>query len=283
HYKVDRSAWDQETTQSAPGGTTKLCCPPLVDVRRMVSASDCHACARCAGQRGAVRLTGRSPFAEILDPAIPARSRDALTLLFGVLGVATAAFQWTVSPWFLKLKMALATWLVERDAFTLLESNAPWWMLTHYPERNDVFTWLDGLLVLGYLLGGGFLLGLALLFGPLAAAWIARRFAATPDAPRVLNWQRFALTLTPLGAASVILGLTMTTITQLRGELLLLSWAPLARIAFLSLGCFLSLWPIFALVRKYLAGIWARIAVFLAMCLPVALMATLWSLAFLVW
>ncbi|MCZ7655463.1 MAG: hypothetical protein M5R42_16250 [Rhodocyclaceae bacterium] len=37
-----------------------------------------------------------------------------------------------------------AEWLVEREWFGPLESNAPWWLLTHYPEANDVFTWLDG-------------------------------------------------------------------------------------------------------------------------------------------
>ncbi|MDR2165822.1 MAG: 4Fe-4S binding protein [Zoogloeaceae bacterium] len=281
HYKVDRVAWDRgqapQSGEKEEAGTGKLNCPPLVDVRRMVSASDCHACARCAGQHGAVRLAGRSPFSEILDPDVPARTTDALTLLFGVLGVATAAFQWTVSPWFLQLKIGIATWLVEHDHFILLESNAPWWLLTHYPERNDVFTWLDGLLVLGYLLGGGFLLGVGLCLGPLVAAWLVRRLAP------VLNWQRFALALAPLGATSVILGLTMTTVTQLRGELLPLPWVPHLRIAFLAAGCFVTLWLILALIRKHVSGALVRMVTFGVMCLPVALMATLWSLAFLAW
>ncbi|MDR1351220.1 MAG: 4Fe-4S binding protein [Zoogloeaceae bacterium] len=272
HYRVDRTAWDKtEASAEQPFN-----CPPLVDVRRMSSASDCHACARCAGQRDAVRLAGRSPFAEILRLDIPARATDAFTLIFGVLGIATAAFQWTVSPWFLRLKMTLATWLVEHEHYALLDADAPWWVLTHYPEVNDAFNWLDGLLVLAYLLGGGVLLGLLLIVGPLLAARLLGRPA--------LNWRRFALTLTPMGAVSVVLGLTMTTATQLRSEHLLLPWLPHLRLALLGAGGGLSLWLTFALIRQTAnTPLLRRVGAWLAMTWSVALMTGSWGLAFFVW
>ncbi|GHT94160.1 4Fe-4S binding domain-containing protein [Betaproteobacteria bacterium] len=270
HYKVDRAAWDHA------GAEQPFNCPPLVDVRRMSSASDCHACARCAGQRDAVQLAPRSPFAEILRLDIPARATDAYTLIFGVMGIATAAFQWTVSPWFLNLKMTLATWLVEHESYRLLDTDAPWWLLTHYPEVNDAFTWLDGILVLTYLLGGGVLLGALLLIAPHIAARLMRH----PG----LDWKRFALTLTPMGAASVILGLTMTTATQLRGEHLLLLWLPHLRVALLGAGVIASLWLAFALIRQAeKVKPLRRGGAFFAMTLPVALMTGVWGLAFFVW
>jgi hypothetical protein len=98
----------------------------------------------------------------------------------------------------------------------------PWWLLTHYPEASDLFTWLDGALILGYLLGGGFLLGSLLLIGPALAA----RLLETEH----LTWQRFTLALTPLAAASVILGLSMLTVTHLKAEHLWLGWLPWFRI-----------------------------------------------------
>lgn len=270
HYKVDRAAWDRFTAPVEP-----VNCAPLLDVRRMTSASECHSCGRCAGQRDAVALSLRSPFAEVLDLSNPARTPDALTLLYGVLGVATAAFQWTVSPWLLHIKLAAAEWLVDHEHFALLDNNAPWWLLTHYPEASDLFTWLDGALILAYLLGGGFLLGSLLLLGPLLAA----RLLNTEQ----LTWQRFSLALTPLAAASVILGLSMLTVSHLKAEHLWLGWLPYFRISLLSAGCLASLWLIGQLIRQASGGALRALMAASLMLLPVALMATVWSLVFFIW
>ncbi|MBW7903885.1 MAG: 4Fe-4S binding protein [Rhodocyclaceae bacterium] len=270
HYKVDRDAWDRHTDDFEP-----VNCAPLVDVRRMTSASECHACGRCAGQRNAVALSWRSPFAEALDLEAPAKTSDAATLLFGVLGVATAAFQWTVSPWFLKIKLAVAEWLVEREHFALLADNVPWWLLTHHPEANDVFTWLDGALILAYLLGGGFLLGAALWLGPALAA----RLLADPRR----DWRRLTLALTPLAAASVILGLSMLTVTHLKAEHVWLGWLPAFRIALLAAGGLGTLWLTLRLLRPAAASTPKKAAAALAMAAPVALMTGIWSLVFFVW
>jgi polyferredoxin len=270
HYKVDRAAWDHHQGDFEP-----VNCAPLLDVRRMTSASECHSCGRCAGQRDAVTYSARSPFSEILDFNNPAKTPDALTLVYGVLGVATAAFQWTLSPWFLHAKLALAEWLVEHDHFALLDNDVPWWLLTHYPEASDLFTWLDGALILAYLLGGGFLLGSLLLIGPAIAA----RLLKTEG----LSWQRFTLALTPLAAASVILGLSMLTVTHLKAEHVWLGWLPTFRIALLSAGCLGSLWLVLQLMLRSGANFAQKSISGLAMLLPVGLMATIWTLVFFVW
>lgn len=270
HYQVDRAAWDRYTGHIEP-----VNCAPLVDVRRMTSASECHACGRCAGQREAVNLSWRSPFQELVDLNHPARTPEALTLIYGVLGVATAAFQWTVSPWFRDAKLALAEWLVEHDFMALLDNDAPWWLLTHYPEANDLFTWLDGALILAYLLGGGFLLGSALLIGPT----IASRLLQTPK----LDWQRFAIAQAPLAAASVILGLSMLTVTHLKAEHFWLGWLPAFRIALLTLGCGGLLRVVIGLLRQSTAGRGRKLLALLAMSLPAGLIGGLWTLVFFIW
>ena len=270
HYKVDRAAWDRHEGDYEP-----VNCAPLLDVRRMTSASECHACGRCAGQRDAVSLSARSPFAEVLDFDAPARTPEALTLLFGVLGVATAAFQWTVSPWFLRIKLALADWLVEHDHFTLLDSDVPWWLLTHYPEASDLFTWLDGALILAYLIGGGFLLGSLLWIGPALAA----RLLKAPG----LSWQRLTFALAPLAAASIILGLSMLTVSHLKAEHFWLGWLPYFRIGLLAAGCLGSMWLALQLVLRSTAKNGQKSMAGLAMLLPVGLMATIWTLVFFIW
>jgi polyferredoxin len=278
HYRVDRNAWDEDEAGKTGRRTIAIQpvnCAPLVDIRRMSSASECHACGRCAGHHDAIQLAPRLPAAEIVDLQSKTTTAEAITLLFGILGVASAAFQWTVSPWFLQVKLQIAEWLVERDAFTLLQDNAPWWLLTHYPEANDVFTWLDGALVLAYILGGGFLLGALLAIGPLLAAAILR--------DKRLPWQRLTMALAPLAGISVFLGLSMLTLTHLKAEHLPLGWVGEVRLALLVLGVGSALWLSLRLVLQAQAGWLRRVLAFLALALPAAIMFKVWHTVFFVW
>ena len=277
HYRVDRSAWDHDETKKTQRtiAIKPVNCAPLVDIRRMTSASECHACGRCAGQHSAIQLAPRSPAAEILDLHNKATTAEAVTLLFGILGIASAAFQWTVSPWFLQAKLRIAEWLVERDSFLLLQDNAPWWLLTHYPEANDVFTWLDGGLILTYILGGGFLLGALLALGPLLAASLLR--------DKRLPWQRLTMALAPLAGISVFLGLSMLTLSHLKAEHLPLNWVGEARVVLLALGIGSALWLSLRLVMQAQAGWIRRALAFGALALPPAIMLKVWHAVFFVW
>jgi polyferredoxin len=217
YFKVDEQRWMENLPPRLPPPN----CAPLLDIRRMQGAADCHACGRCSGQRGAVQLIARSSNQEILQTRPETLSPwNARLLLFGAIGLAMGAFQWTVSPWFVDLKQYLATWLIERDLLWPLQDNAPWWLLTHYPEVSDSFTWLDGLSIVLYL--GT----ISLLFS--AGLWLLLRVAAQVAGHRSL-YPTLALTLTPLGAGGLFLGLSSTTVKLLRYEGLALVWVQPAR------------------------------------------------------
>jgi polyferredoxin len=227
HFRVDRAAWEHH-----PVRTPSVDCAPLLDVKHMKGGSECHACGRCSGHRDAVQLAARSPNAEILSGTPRnVKTGEALLLVFGLLGVAIGAFQWTVSPWFVAMKTGAAEWLVEREWFMPLEDNAPWWLLTHYPEAGDVFTWLDGLCILAYIGGVALALGSAILLCLVAAARIAR-----------LDWRVLAMGLIPLAGLGIFLGLSMLTLTQLRAEGILFGWIAPARATLIGLGLAWSSW-----------------------------------------
>jgi polyferredoxin len=274
HYRVNRAAWDDAEKRKTIA-IQPVNCAPLVDIRRMTSAAECHACGRCAGHRNAIQLAARMPGAEITDLQAKATTAEAITLLFGILGVASAAFQWTVNPWFVQIKLQIAEWLIERDLFTLLQDNAPWWLLTHYPEANDVFTWLDGALVFAYILGGGFLLGALLTIGPLLAAAILR--------DQRLSWQRLTMALTPLAGISVFLGLSMLTVGHLKAEHLLLDWVGNVRLGLLVLGTGSALWLELRLVAQATAGWLRRALAFISLALPAVIIFKVWHTVFFVW
>lgn len=114
HYAVNETRWQANPQPHLPTPN----CAPLIDIRRMRSASACHACGRCSGQRDAVQLIARSCNSEIIELGADGSHRwDVRLLLYGVIGLALGAFQWTLSPWFVLLKQRLAEWLINHDIF----------------------------------------------------------------------------------------------------------------------------------------------------------------------
>jgi hypothetical protein len=239
----------------------------------MQGASACHACGRCSGQRGAVALSLRSPNVEIIHVERHGGSHwDATLLLFGVIGLAMGAFQWTVSPWFISLKQAAAEWLVERELLRPLEADAPWWLLTHYPQVNDAFTWLDGGMIVVYLFAASLLLG--------AALWLLTTLAARLGA---VAQRQLALCLIPLGAAGLFLGLSATTVKLLRYEGLSLDWVGPGRMALLGAAIAWSLWLGWRALRMGHAGLVRQTSALVCLGLGGLLVGYGWWLQFWGW
>ncbi len=271
HFQVDRERWEQ-----APPRTPAVDCAPLVNIRTMTGSSACHMCGRCSGHRDAVTLTARSPNREILSLQEADLSRwEVRLLIFGMLGLATGAFQWSASPWFVALKQGLAEWLIELDIFWPLQSNAPWWVLTHYPETNDLFSWLDGAAILLYigittlLIGGTILLALRL------AGWVLGQ--------REMPW-RLAYGLTPLAGISVFLGLSALTVGMLKAERLELGWVGDLRIALLIVAVLWSgqlIWRILAALEGI--SVWRQWVAWFVTMAGTAVVVLSWTQMFFMW
>lgn len=230
HFRVDREKWDAAPNRQKPAN-----CAPLIDMRRMKSGSQCHMCGRCSGHRDAVALVSRPPGTEVanLEPA-EANAWEARLLVFGIIGTAVGAFQWSSSPWFVMIKTRAAEWLVGHNSFALLQDNAPWWLLTHYPEANDVLTWLDGLGILAYI--GA----MALILGVWITLWLRLAGVLLPGAARQ-NARWLAYSLIPIGGLGVFLGLSSLTVTLLKAEGVVMPWLPEARAALLGMAALWSL------------------------------------------
>ncbi|TVO68796.1 4Fe-4S binding protein [Denitromonas ohlonensis] len=217
HFRTDRDRWDH----AEPARVIPVNCAPLVDIRRMESSAGCHMCGRCAGHRDAVELAGRAPGSEVAQLEIDdVNPWEVRLLVYGLIGTAIGAFQWSASPWFVQAKIAAAEWLIEHDSYALLGDNAPWWLLTHYPEASDVFTWLDGLMILGYI-GAA-----ALLIGGWISLWLRLTGYLTGRARAHLQ---LAYALIPIGGAGVFLGLSALTVSLLAAEGINIAHLPLIR------------------------------------------------------
>lgn len=242
HFHVDQQAWNVAPPGQRSNRRIQVNCAPLLDIRRLDSMASCHACGRCTGQRQAVSLRIRPSGSELFGNgsgrSLP--TVEMLLLLYGMLGVAMGAFQWSASPWFVHIKQWLAMWLADRNIWWPFDTSAPWWLLTHHESANDVFNWLDGGLILAYISCVGLLVG-----GSLHLLCVgASRLAGQQATPRHL-----AGIYTPLAAVTLVLGLTMTTFSQLAAEGLAIAWLDTARVALLAIG---ALWSFMLAARATL-------------------------------
>ncbi len=269
HFGVDEVAW-----VAGRGTTAPVNCAPLIDIRRMRGASACHACGRCSGQRGAVALSMRAPSHEIVVVGAQAgKAWDTVLLLFGLMGIAIGAFHWSASPWFIELKGAVATWAVERGWDWLLGDGAPWWLLTHYPENNDVFTWLDGGLIVAYILATAAVLGSLVL----ACTWGGARALGRG----VLH--HLALAYVPLGGCGMFIGLSAITASLLRPEGVPLGELDEARTLLLAGATLWSLGLARGIARRYPVSGARRAAAVLAVVAGTVPVLYAWALLLWLW
>lgn len=283
HYQVSEAAWRHSLAQS--GQTISITkrrppavdCAPMLDLRHMRGGSDCHMCGRCSGHHDAMALQWRSPSQEIVEvAATEATHWQTWLIVFGLQGVAIGAFHWSASPWFVTVRQAIATWLIDRDLLWPLADNAPWWILTNYPERNDVLTWLDGALLLAYiaataLVWGGLTLALLALATRCAGAWRTQRL------------HHLAQSMIPLAGIGVFLGLSAITVTLLRGEGVFLPWVNSARLALLMAASGWSLWLAWQILRSWGTGLARAAAACALMVLALAWVDSAWAWLFWWW
>jgi polyferredoxin len=275
HFRVDADVW--RLSQLGREKPAAVNCAPLVPLRTMRGGSACHMCGRCSGFRGAIRLARRSPNHEIVHVAgDTAKPWETVLIVFGLMGIALGAFQWTASPWFIAAKQFCAERLPDAGWRWPVETRAPWWILTNYPERNDVLTLLDGALLVGYISAAGITVGAVV-----AACLAAATRCLGPW--RSAHFHHLAQALIPLAAAGVFLGLSTLTVGQLAMDGLTI---PLVRELRALILLSATLWTILLFWKvsgRYASGLTRRIPATLLMAPALALVDCGWFLLFWGW
>lgn len=276
HFNVDPAAW-RRSQLAGNLGVEPINCAPLVPIKTMRGAAECHMCGRCEGFRGAIELAPRSPNDETVRVAAASPKRwETALIVFGLMGVAVGAFHWSASPWYVEMKQALAAWLVDHGVLWPLQWQPPWWILTNYPDLNDQMSLLDGAVLLFYIGSTALTLGLSIC----ACLWLAAR-ALHPSTRAPFH--HLAQSLIPLAGCGVFLGLSAITVALLRGEGLRLEFVSFARAALLG-GA--ALWSMVLCWR--ITGVWSqqklrRLASSACVGLATGLGIGSWALLFWIW
>lgn len=276
HFQVDEAAWAR-SRHAHNAGVTPVNCAPLVPLRTMKGNHDCHMCGRCSGFRNAIELGARSPNHEIVEVAgAAAKPVETLLIVFGLMGVATGAFHWSASPWYIDVKQALATWLIDGGQTWPLQPSAPWWIFTNYPDVNDQLTLLDGAVMLFYIAATALVIG-AFVYACLYAAtrslgpWSAARF------------HHFAQSLIPIAACGVFLGLSATTVSLLRTEGVPLGFVGFLRASLLGGAALWSVWLGWKISGRAAASLPRRAGATFSVALAAGVGVLSWALLFWIW
>ncbi|PHV10967.1 hypothetical protein CSQ89_13390 [Chitinimonas sp. BJB300] len=272
HFRADETAWRTSLGTRSPA----INCAPLLPLRTLDSASDCHNCGRCSGHRGAIQLEGRQPNSEILNQGKQNPSGwQSLLLIFGMIGLAMGAFEWSASPWLISAKQLIAEWLINHDILWPLNDNAPWWLLTHYPELNDSFSWLDGALLLGYMLGNMLVMGSIITSLLVLATWLLGAGRAV--------FHHVALSLVPLAGSGLFVGLTATTVTLLKAEQVPLFWVSPSRAVLLTAATLWTLYLGWRICHQYGDSTTRRLLAWLCLAVTCTAIDLGWAMWFWLW
>jgi len=285
HFRVDADAWRTPARR-----TQSINCAPLLPLRTMQGAAECHMCGRCSDYRGAIALSPRSAEAEIVQVSRGSAWQTAL-IVFGMMGLAVGAFLWSASPWYVTLKQSMATWLVQHNVYWPLADNAPWFVLTHYPQVNDSFSWLDGAVILIFIgaaalvVGGTVFTGLCLahrILPPITLPSVRDAAGALRRSP-LAGVHKLAQGLIPAASAGVFLGLSATTLTLLQHEGISTHWANGVRFTLLVAALAWSLRLEWRLVGLRASNTWTRLLATATVAISLLPFCWAWVLFFIQW
>ncbi len=275
-YRTNRAAWDAWDPKTGKNGEM-VNCAALVPIKIMEGAATCHMCGRCAGYKESVALELRSPNQEIVEAfGPPPGAWETALITFGLMGLAAGAFQWASSPWFVALRQQLAGWMIEHGWTALLEPLLPWWILTNYPDQNDMMSPLDGGLMIFYVLATAVVVGCVVV----ALLALGVRALGAFEARRL---HHLAQSLIPLAGCGVFLGLSALTVTMLKAEGLRFAFVGPARIVLLAGAALWCIWLAWQISGRYASDFARRIGAVACIAGAVAIGVAQWVLLFWVW
>jgi len=253
-------------------------CPTLLPLPKMTGSANCLMCGKCANARGAIQLTPRSMQEEIVKHGEKnGNIYDSILIIYGLGGLALAAFQWTNSFWFLHFRNVIESWFLAHSIEWVFNTNAPWWVLTHYPERGDVFSWIYGVEILSYILIVGFLLG------TINAVLIGVSVKVSGELT-LKHFNHLSQSLIPLLASSIFIGLLANTLNMLQKY---------ADLGFLQINYFkggllflATCWSgylAFNIIKQHTSSFMRRFAGFVLMLLVFAVINYTWVLMLHIW
>lgn len=190
-------------------------CPTMIDTSRKNESRHCIECFRCVSPKGqgGVALLTRRPGDEVENIRDHNPNRAEMWFFFLATGTALGGFLWLVLPLYQDWRMQVATWFVENEYYWIGDSG-PGWLMSVHPERREVFTWLDFIMIVGWMSLCAVVLAVCLWMTTQLSAWLAgKQGADSCHGQRVLE---LSYQYAPIAMVSLIVGLGAELFEPLR-------------------------------------------------------------------
>jgi hypothetical protein len=157
-----------------------------------------------------------------------------------------------------------------------LRTNAPWYLLAHYPDGNKMFSWLHGGLGIAYIIGTALVYGTSLL----AVLALGARMLGPWRASRL---HHLAQALIPLAGTGMFLGSSVATLTILYAEHIEVPWVGHVRLLMLIFANLWSAWLAVRVVRRHSTKPLIQTSALLCFTAALAIADSAWWLLFWHW
>lgn len=230
--------------QPRPGGdryTEKGLCPTMIDISRKTESRHCIECFRCvyAHTRGGLKLVLRWPGTEVAQIRQHNPNAAEIWFLFLATGLSLGGFLWLILPQYTALRQAIGTWTIERGWYWI-GSAGPSWLMSVHPAGREVYTWLDFLMITGFMLACAAAVSAALFALTAASSWIAGRVGA--DLQFKQRVVEHAYAYMPVAMVSLVIGLGGELFEALPLLGVPASLIPATKLVLFALGMAWSLW-----------------------------------------
>jgi polyferredoxin len=201
---VEFAPWTRKSTTE--GYTDRGICPTLIDISRKTESRHCIECFRCVNPtaKGGVHLEFRKPGKEIERIRDHHANPVEVWFLFLGTGIALGGFLWLVLPIFQKMRQSLGVWSIH-NGLTWIGQPGPAWLMSVHPERNEIFLWLDFVMITGFMTGCMVLLAVVLAAFTSCSSALAGR--AGGDGTFGSRFTELGYQYTPVAMVSLIIGL----------------------------------------------------------------------------
>jgi hypothetical protein len=184
----------------------KTVCPTMIDINRKQESRHCIECFACVHpeKKGGVRFRLRKIGEEIEQITHHNPNIFEIWFLFMATGLAIGGFMWLILPSYDLMRGELAIWFIERDILWIGNSG-PRWLMSVYPEKREVFNWLDFFMITSYMLGWMVIMSIMLGATNAMSSYLSIKAGVQKPFKRVFS--ELGYLYAPVAMVSLIIGL----------------------------------------------------------------------------